>query len=70
MTVGQLVATMRANNLSPSTAAVDLDLPLEQIEEALAYYAANRSLVDAELREDRIRLRAKGYPVEPPALPR
>lgn len=69
MTVGQLVATMRANGLNPEEAAADLDLPLAQIHEALAYYAAHRDLIDEELREDRKRLQAKGYAVEPPAVP-
>jgi len=53
MTVGQLVVTMRANQLSPEDAAADLDLPLAQIEEALAYYAIHRDLVDGELRQDK-----------------
>lgn len=68
MTVGQLVATMRANNMSPEDAASNLDLPLPQIEEALAYYAANHELIDAELREEKRRLQAKGYVVEPPSV--
>jgi len=69
MTVGQLVATMRANGLTPEQAADDLDLPLAQIAEALFYYAEQHDLVDEELREDRRRLQAKGYPVEPPPVP-
>jgi uncharacterized protein (DUF433 family) len=69
ITVGQLIASMRANELSPSEAAEQFDLPLTQIEEALAYYAANCALVDRELRQDRRRLEARGYPVEPPAVP-
>jgi len=70
MTVGQLVATMRANQLSPEDAAADLDLPLAQIEEALAYYAIHRDLVDGELRQDKERLRAKGYVIGSPAVSR
>lgn len=70
MTVGQLVATMRADALTPEAAAEDLDLPIAQVREALAYYQAHADLVDAELREDAHRLREKGYPVEPPPLPR
>lgn len=66
MTVGQLVATMRANGLTPDQAADD---PLAQIAEALFYYAQQHDLVDEELREDRRRLQAKGYPVEPPPVP-
>lgn len=37
MTVGQLVATMRANQLCPEQASLDLELPLEAIREALVY---------------------------------
>jgi uncharacterized protein (DUF433 family) len=65
MTVGQMVATMRANHLDPEQAAADLDLPLAQIAEALYYYAEHHDLVDQELREDRKRLQAKGYEVKP-----
>jgi uncharacterized protein (DUF433 family) len=70
MTVGQLVATMRADALTPEAAAADLDLPIAQVREALAYYEAHPDLVDAELREDAHRLRDKGYPAEPPPIPR
>jgi len=52
MTVGQLVATMKANRLSPEEAAEDLNLPLEQVHEALLYYDLHRDLVEAELREE------------------
>src|SRR5260370_550344 len=68
ITVGQLVATMRANHLNPEQAATDLDLPLAQIAEALLYYAEHHELVDRELREDRKRLVARGYAVEPPPV--
>ncbi|MBI2942448.1 MAG: hypothetical protein HYY04_18625 [Chloroflexi bacterium] len=68
VTVGQLVATMRANRLSPEEAAEDLDLPLVQVKEALTYYEAHRDLVDAELQEEKSRLHAKGYAVEPAAV--
>lgn len=61
VTVGQFVASMRANNLSPEAAADNFDVPLAQVMEALAYYAAHHSLVDEELREDKRRLQAKGY---------
>lgn len=52
MTVGQLVATIKANHLSPEEAAEDMDLPLEQVCEVLAYYDLHRDLVDMELREE------------------
>ncbi len=59
MTVGQLVATMKANDLSPEEAAQDMELPLEQVREALAYYDLHRDLVDMELREQASRVAAK-----------
>ncbi len=59
MTVGQLVATMKANHLSPEEAAQDLDLPLEQVREALTYYDLHRDLVDMELREEANRVSAR-----------
>lgn len=68
MTVGQLVAWMTANNLGSEEAAEDFDLPLAQVEEALAYYDTHRGLVDAELREEKGYLQRKGYTVEPAAL--
>ena len=69
MTVGQLVATMNVEKMSPEEAADDFDMPLAQIYEALAYFEANRDLVVTELREDRSRLEAKGYAVDPPIVP-
>ena len=70
ITVGQFIASMRANNLSPEVAADNFDVPLAQVMEVLAYYAAHHSLVDEELREDKRRLRVKGYVIEPPSVPR
>ncbi len=63
MTVGQLISTIQANHLTPDEAADDLELPLEQVREALAYYELHRDLVEAEAREQVARLAAKGYPV-------
>jgi uncharacterized protein (DUF433 family) len=61
MTVGQLISTMQANQLSIEEAAEDLDLPVEQIQEALAYYQTHQTLVDLEAREEAARLASKGY---------
>lgn len=63
MTVGQLISTMQANQLTPEGAADDLELPIEQVKEALAYYESHRDLIEAEAREEAARLAAKGYPV-------
>ncbi len=63
MTVGQLISTMQANHLTPDEAVDDLELPLEQVRDALAYYELHRDLIEAEAREQAARLAAKGYPV-------
>jgi uncharacterized protein (DUF433 family) len=52
MTVGQLVYTMRANGLEAEAAAEDLELPLEQVQEALAYYETHRDLIESEAEEE------------------
>jgi uncharacterized protein (DUF433 family) len=70
MTVGQLASTIRANGLSAEQASEDLELPLEAIHEAMAYYAENRALIDLEAAEERRRLSERGYPLEPQHLPR
>lgn len=67
MTVGQLVAWMHSNELGPAKAAEDFDLPLVQVQEALAYYETHRDLVDAEWQEERHYLQSRGYAVEAPA---
>lgn len=56
ITVGQFVASMRANNLSPEDAVDNFDVPLTQVMEVLAYYATHQALVDEELHEDKRRL--------------
>ena len=53
MTVGQLVYTMRANELDAETAAKDLGLPVEQVKEALAYHETHRDLIESEAEEER-----------------
>ena len=53
MTVGQLVHKMRANELSAERAAADMDLPVEQVLEALAYYQTNRELIESETAEEK-----------------
>lgn len=70
MTVGQLVATMQAAAMTPEQAADRLDLPVAQVQEALAYYEADRELVDAEFREEKRRLLDRGLALEPIAIPR
>jgi uncharacterized protein (DUF433 family) len=61
MSVGQLISTMQANNLTVEEAAEDLNLPVEQIREAQAYYQTHQTLIDLEAREEATRLTNKGY---------
>jgi uncharacterized protein (DUF433 family) len=70
MTVGQLMSTIRANQLSPEQASLDLELPLEAIQEAMTYYTENRALIELEAAEERRRLTERGYPLEAQHLPR
>ena len=53
MTVGQLVYKMRANQLSVEQAAEDMDLPVRQVMEALAYYQVHRDLIESEMEEEK-----------------
>jgi uncharacterized protein (DUF433 family) len=69
MTVGQLVYTMRANDLEAEAAAEDLELPLEQVREALAYYETHRDLIESEADEERRSLQDRGVTLEPQTLP-
>ncbi|MBN1874748.1 MAG: hypothetical protein JXA33_11000 [Anaerolineae bacterium] len=69
MTVGQVVATMQANALSPEEAAEDMDLPVAQVREALAYYDLHRDLVNLELREEATRVRERKSAAENANLP-
>ena len=68
LTVGQLVSSMRADQLRPEQAAERYDLPFEAIQEALAYYQTHRELIDAEAEADKHYLQEKGYVLEPQDL--
>jgi uncharacterized protein (DUF433 family) len=68
MTVGNLVYTMRTNNLTSQEAAEDLNLPLDAIDESLQYYALNKDLIEIEALEEKRRLQEKGYRLEPQHL--
>lgn len=70
MTVGQLVYTMRANSLSIEEAALDMDLPVEQVREAQAYYETHRELIEAEADEEKRFLLSEGVLLEPPPVSR
>ena len=70
LTVGQLLSTLRANQLTPEQASANLELPLAAIYEALAYSAENWNLIELEAAEERRFLAERGYPLEPEDLPR
>ena len=70
MTVGQMVATMNANHWTADETADQLDLPAEQVSEALRYYAKHRELVDAELREETRQIREAPDVLRPPRSPK
>jgi uncharacterized protein (DUF433 family) len=70
MTVGQLVSTIQANRYTPEQAGEELELPLAAINEALAYHAEHRDLIEIEASEERRRVGERGYPLEPKDLSR
>lgn len=69
MTVGQLVYKMRANELSAEQAAEDMDLPVDQVMEALAYYHTHRVLIESEMEEEKQYLLSHGVELEPGTVP-
>ena len=69
MTAGQLIYTMRANDLDAESAAEDLALTLEQVREALVYYEIHRELIESEMAEEGRLLQAQGVALEPAPVP-
>lgn len=69
LTVRQLVGTIQANALTEDQAARDLDLPVEAIREALAYYAENVELIDLEAAWERYVLAQRRKARAPLAVP-
>jgi uncharacterized protein (DUF433 family) len=61
MTVWHLIGTLRANGMTKEETASDLDLPVEAVEEALAYYEENRAMIEAEVEAEGQWLREHGY---------
>ena len=57
--------TMQVENMSPTEAADDWDLPLAAVEEAIRYCEANQELLKREAMEERRRLEEKGISLEP-----
>jgi uncharacterized protein (DUF433 family) len=58
--VGQLIYTMRANQMTAEEAAADMDLPVAQVREAEVYYQIHRELIEREADEEKQRLIASG----------
>ncbi len=69
ITAGQLVYKMRANQMTDEQAATDMDLPLEQVREAMAYYQIHRQLIESEIEEEKQHLLSQGIELEPVTLP-
>ena len=59
MTVWNLVADIVVSDMTPEEVAEDRELPLEAVQEALDYYAANKAWIDAEVDETGQRLGLK-----------
>lgn len=70
MTVGQLIYKIRANHLDLEEAAADMDLPVDQVREAMAYYHTHRSLIESEMDEDQRVLQSRGVELEPEIVSR
>ncbi len=51
MAVGQLVYKMKARQLNAEEAAKNMNLPLPQVKEALAYYETHQDLIESEVAE-------------------
>jgi uncharacterized protein (DUF433 family) len=52
MLVWHLASEVVVNERQPEEVAADYRLPVEAIQEALAYYAANKEWIDAEVEEE------------------
>lgn len=68
LTVGQLMYTIRANNLTIKEAAEDFGLPLEQVLEAQAYYQTHSDLIATEMAQETLALQEQGVNLEPTPL--
>lgn len=53
LTARDVVGTLMSNDLTPAQTADAYSLPVEAVLEACQYYEENKSLVDAEVREER-----------------
>jgi uncharacterized protein (DUF433 family) len=56
---------MLTNQMTPEETAIDWDLPLEVVQEAIEYCESHRDLLASEAIEERQRLEEAGYSLEP-----
>ena len=69
LTVGQLVATMRANRDSIASASREFDLPVAAIHEVLEYYVVHQDLIEGEFDFEAAEAQAQGIPFDPAQNP-
>jgi uncharacterized protein (DUF433 family) len=58
LTVRHVMGALRSEARTPEETAADLDIPVEAVHEAIAYYDQNRDMVDAEAVQERANLTA------------
>ncbi len=68
LTARQLVGGMRANQLDEEAAAANYGLPVEAIQESLAYVEENKSLLADEAEIERLMLKREGVSRGPQPL--
>jgi uncharacterized protein (DUF433 family) len=56
---------MLTNEMTPEETALDWDLSLEVVKEAIEYCESHRDLLAREAKEERRRLEEEGYSLEP-----
>lgn len=65
MTVGQMVATMHANHWTAEQMADQIDVPEEQVREALSYFEAHKALIEQEFETEGRMLAEQGFALAP-----
>jgi len=70
MTVRVLVGTLKANGFTEEEAAEDLDLPVEAVREALAYFEANPEVIALDAAYEQYLRKLHGVGRGPESVPR
>ena len=70
MTVRVLVGTMKANGFTEEEAAIDLNLPVEAVREALAYFEANPEVIALDAAYEHYLRKLYGVGRGPESVPR